>query len=102
MNSYFSCSKLSNLHLSNVSVCKTIIFLPHNHHLTFCCLVQKGGPRPPTAKPKDPSELNIEDEELAKDYRKMYERFTEMEAKMASLLPNERLKQNDIPDAVTG
>ena len=38
------------------------------------------------AKPKDPSELNIEDEELAKDYRKMYERFTEMEAKMAAML----------------
>ena len=47
---------------------------------------QPGGNRPPTAKPKDPSELNIEDEELAKDYRKMYERFTEMEAKMAAML----------------
>ena len=41
--------------------------------------------RPLTAKPKDPSELNIEDEELARDYRKMYEKFTEMEAKMAAL-----------------
>ena len=65
------------------------------------CL-QKGGNRPPTAKPKDPSELNIEDEELAKDYRKMYERFTEMEAKMASLLQNDRPQQNDIPDADEG
>ena len=65
------------------------------------CL-QKSGNRPETAKPKDPSELNIEDEELAKDYRKMYERFTEMEAKMATLLQGDRPQQNDIPDAEDG
>ena len=74
--------------------------LQKQRHLTTCfwiCL-QKGGNRPPTAKPKDPSELNIEDEELAKDYRKMYERFTEMEAKMAALLTSGTPQQKDIPD----
>ena len=60
----------------------------------------QGGIRPNTAKPKDPSELNIEDEELAKDYRKMYERFTEMEAKMASLLQKDE-QEKDIPDDET-
>ena len=60
--------------------------------------IQKGGNRPQTAKPKDPSELQIEDEELAKDYRKMYERFTEMEAKMAAMLANGNT-QKDIDDA---
>ena len=56
--------------------------------------VQKGGNRPPTAKPKDPSELVIEDEELAKDYRKMYERFTEMEAKMAAMMERGESQKN--------
>ena len=56
--------------------------------------IQKGGNRPPTAKPKDPSELNIEDEELAKDYRKMYERFTEMEAKMAAMMERGESQKN--------
>ena len=55
------------------------------------------GNRPLSAKPKDPSELNIEDPELANDYRKMYERFTEMEAKMALLLQKD-LPEKDIPD----
>ena len=83
---------LQNNHISTAQ--------PSSHFLLFGIWLQKGGNRPPTAKPKDPSELNIEDEELAKDYRKMYERFTEMEAKMASLLQNTvTLQQNDIPDA---
>ena len=56
------------------------------------------GNRPPSAKPKDPSELNIEDPELANDYRKMYERFTEMEAKMALLLQKD-VPEKDIPDS---
>ena len=51
--------------------------------------------RPLTAKPKDPSELNIEDEELARDYRKMYEKFTEMEAKMAALMQQEASENKD-------
>ena len=55
------------------------------------------GNRPPSPKPKDPSELNIEDPELANDYRKMYERFTEMEAKMALLLQKD-LPEKDFPD----
>ena len=55
------------------------------------------GNRPPSPKPKDPSELNIEDPELANDYRKMYERFTEMEAKMALLLQKD-VPEKDIPD----
>ena len=62
----------------------------------------QGGIRPNTAKPKDPSELNIEDEELAKDYRKMYERFTEMEAKMASLLQPAFFLQRDLRKKIMG
>ena len=46
--------------------------------------------RPDTAKPKDPSELVIEDEQLAADYRKMYERFTEMEAKLQAMQQQEQ------------
>ena len=30
-------------------------------------------------RPKDPSELVIEDEEIARDYAMMYNKFTEME-----------------------
>ena len=70
----------------------------HEHLSVSYNGIQKGGNRPPTAKPKDPSELNIEDEELAKDYRKMYERFTEMEAKMAAMLQRGE-SQKDIEDA---
>lgn len=35
--------------------------------------------RPPTSKPRDPDSYDFKDEQLAKDYRKMYERFQQME-----------------------
>ena len=36
--------------------------------------------RPPTAKPRDPESYEFNDEQLEKDYRKMYEKYQEMEA----------------------
>ena len=35
--------------------------------------------RPPTAKPKDPSSYEFNDAQLEKDYRKMYDRYTQLE-----------------------
>ena len=35
--------------------------------------------RPVTAKPKDPDSYEFDDEQLEKDYRKMYEKYHEME-----------------------
>lgn len=37
------------------------------------------------AKPKDPSELDIEDEDLARDYKLMYNKYSEMETKLREL-----------------
>ena len=34
----------------------------------------------PVIKPKDPDEYQFNDEQLEKDYRKMYDKFQEMEA----------------------
>ena len=38
--------------------------------------------RPATAKPRDPDSYDFQDEQLAKDYRKMYDRYNEMEEMM--------------------
>lgn len=38
--------------------------------------------RPATAKPRDPDSYDFKDEQLAKDYRKMYDRYNEMEEMM--------------------
>ena len=35
--------------------------------------------RPPSTKPKDPESYEFNDEQLEKDYRKMYEKYQEME-----------------------
>ena len=35
-----------------------------------------------TAKPRDPDEYEFKDDQLAKDYRKMYEKYQQMEAMM--------------------
>ena len=35
--------------------------------------------RPPTAKPKDPDSYDFKDPEVAKDYRKMWEKYHQME-----------------------
>ena len=37
------------------------------------------------AKPKDPSELDIDDEDLARDYKLMFNKYSEMETKMREL-----------------
>ncbi len=39
------------------------------------CLQEKPVSRPPTAKPRDPDTYVFADEQLAKDYRKLYEQF---------------------------
>ena len=36
--------------------------------------------RPPSVKPRDPSTYQFNDEQLEQDYRKMYEKYQEMEA----------------------
>ena len=36
--------------------------------------------RPPTTKPRDPESYEFNDEQLEKDYRKMWEKYQEMEA----------------------
>ena len=36
--------------------------------------------RPPSVKPRDPSTYEFNDEQLEQDYRKMYEKYQEMEA----------------------
>jgi len=36
--------------------------------------------RPETSKPRDPDSYDFKDEQLAKDYRKMYEKYHQMEA----------------------
>ncbi len=36
--------------------------------------------RPPTSKPKDPDAYDFKDEQLAKDYRKMWDKYHQMEA----------------------
>ena len=60
------------------------------------------------AKPKDPSQLDIEDKELARDYNLMYTKYTEMEAKFKRLsaVPDDMilskiLKQNPNSNNVT-
>jgi hypothetical protein len=49
--------------------------------------------RPPTAKPKDPDSFDFKDEQVAKDYRKMWDKYHQMEA----LLKNKG-KDNDDDD----
>ena len=36
--------------------------------------------RPETAKPKDPDSFDFKDEQVAKDYKKMWDKYQEMEA----------------------
>ena len=36
--------------------------------------------RPETAKPKDPDSFDFKDEQVAKDYKKMWDKYNEMEA----------------------
>ena len=92
---------MSNCHLSNVFV-KPIANTMRMSSKNFFYAVdlQPPGIKPLAARPKDPSELNIEDEELANDYRRMYERFAEMEAKLASLNqknePEKDIPENDV------
>ena len=38
--------------------------------------------RPITSKPRDPDSYDFKDEQLAKDYRKMWEKYQQMEAMM--------------------
>ena len=46
--------------------------------------------RPPTAKPKAPDEFDFKDEQVAKDYKKMYDKYQEMEAMLA-----EKMEEKD-------
>jgi hypothetical protein len=36
--------------------------------------------RPETAKPKDPDSFDFKDDQVAKDYKKMWDKYNEMEA----------------------
>lgn len=53
--------------------------------------------RPPTAKPRDPDSYDFKDDQVAKDYRKMWEKYHEMEqmllAKTAPEPPAEEEEQ---------
>ena len=49
--------------------------------------------RPETAKPKGPDEYEFENEQVAKDYRKMWEKMQAMEALLA-----QSNKPNDDPE----
>ena len=50
--------------------------------------------RPPTAKPKKPDEYEFENEQVAKDYRKMWEKMQAMEQLLAQQGLN-KIENND-------
>ena len=53
--------------------------------------------RPATSKPKDPDQYDFKDEQLAKDYRKMWEKYNQVVKKRcyeAFLRWNSRFRQN--------
>ena len=52
--------------------------------------------RPPTAKPRDPESYEFTDEQLEKDYRKMYEKYQEMEAVLKENPELESVSKEDI------
>ena len=68
------------------------------HPLKLASGIQKPKPplqqtvleRPVTSKPRDPESYDFKDEQLAKDYRKMYEKYQQMEALMKQ---NEKSKE---------
>ena len=45
-------------------------------------LQQTVAERPATSKPRDPDSYDFKDEQLAKDYRKMYDKYQQMEEMM--------------------
>lgn len=51
--------------------------------------------RPITSKPRDPDSYDFGDEQLAKDYRKMYEKYHQMEALLKQKKANEDNNQDD-------
>ena len=51
--------------------------------------------RPPTAKPKDPDQFNFQDERMAKDYRKMWDKYQEMEAMLMAKSQNDDPKEEE-------
>lgn len=61
-----------NLDWDSVNVCQN----------TQPALQQTVVERPATAKPRDPDSYDFKDEQLARDYRKMYDRYNEMEEMM--------------------
>ena len=52
--------------------------------------------RPPTAKPRDPESYEFNDEQLERDYRKMYEKYQEMEAVLKEKPELESVPNEDI------
>ena len=54
--------------------------------------------RPETAKPKGPDEYEFENEQVAKDYRKMWEKMQAMEALLAQQQQGSTDKPNDDPE----
>ncbi len=51
--------------------------------------------RPVTSKPRDPDSYDFGDEQLAKDYRKMYEKYHQMEALLKQKKANEDNQDDD-------
>ena len=48
-----------------------------------CCLQPVQVERPSTAKPRNPDDIDFQDESVKKDYYKMFDRIKEMEALLA-------------------
>ena len=51
--------------------------------------------RPATSKPKDPDQYDFKDEQLAKDYRKMWEQYNQMEAMLKQKNVSPPAAEND-------
>ena len=54
--------------------------------------------RPETAKPKDPDSFDFKDEQVAKDYKKMWDKYNEMEALLQAKSEAENAEEEEDED----
>ena len=54
--------------------------------------------RPETAKPKDPDSFDFKDEQVAKDYKKMWDKYNEMEALLKAKSEAENAEEEEDDD----
>ena len=54
--------------------------------------------RPETAKPKDPDSFDFKDEQVAKDYKKMWDKYNEMEALLKAKSEAENAEEEEEDD----